>query len=69
MWVLLARLPALGGISILLSGCIIPVAPFFDEPFPNDQLTQLKAGEAASFAQADSKRHIVDVNSNSRIKD
>lgn len=27
-----------------LSGCAIPVAPFYDEPLPKEQLTQLKAG-------------------------
>lgn len=44
-WLLLFRPFALGGASILLlSGCAIPVAPFYDEPLPKEQLTQLKAG-------------------------
>lgn len=30
--------------TLLLSGCAIPVAPFYDQPLPNDQIDQLKPG-------------------------
>jgi outer membrane protein assembly factor BamE (lipoprotein component of BamABCDE complex) len=44
LWILFARLFILVIISMLLSGCAIPVAPFYDEPLPKDRLTQIKAG-------------------------
>jgi len=31
-------------VAILLSGCAIPVAPFYDEPYPADRLSLLKPG-------------------------
>jgi hypothetical protein len=44
LWILFARLFTLVIISLLLSGCAIPVAPFYDEPFPKDLQTKLNAG-------------------------
>ena len=44
VWIFFARLFTLGAIAMLLSGCAIPVALFYDEPLPKDRLTQIKAG-------------------------
>lgn len=44
LWILFTRLFTLVTISMLLSGCAIPVAPFYAEPLPKDRLKQIKAG-------------------------
>lgn len=38
------RLILAGILMVLLGGCAIPVAPFYDEPFPKDLQTKLNAG-------------------------